>query len=544
MSTVAFPATSRREDRQFGFTGTGPLLKVALRQDLRNIAPWVALISVLSASSILAYAWIFPDPSDRAALAATLGANPALSLIFGPARDLMTADGFNAWRAGQLGAFFAALMAILIVVRNSRADEDSGQAELLSSGVLARGSRLAVAVLMASIASVALGVVCFLLTIACGGGLTATLVLSATFTAAGLMFAGVAGITAQIGSDARTASSIAIGTLGVCYVLRGYIDSSGAPDWVTWLTPLGWLEEARPATGNNPWPLLLALVVAVVLVYVAFVLQARRDFGQGLISPRPGPGTAGMAGNIWGFALKLNRGSLITWLIAFAGLGLLFGNLATSIGDIIADNPAMAQVLASGAAGSSELTFAFLVTILQIIAIIAAVMGVQVILRIYAEEVDYRVEPLLATPLRRQTYLASNAVLALVGTGVALLLAGLCLGLVAHARDHAISVGDVLQQSLATIPAVWVLVGLAIAAVGAAPTRRIIAWLGIVATFGLTILGPTFNLPDWLLDVSPLRHVPNVTAASADWAGLGWLTLVAAAFLAVGFVGFRRRDVI
>jgi putative exporter of polyketide antibiotics len=53
----------------------------------------------------------------------------------------------------------------------------------------------------------------------------------------------------------------------------------------------------------------------------------------------------------------------------------------------------MAQILASGAAGSSDLTFAFLVTVLEIIAVIAAVIGVQVILRIYAEETGGRVEP-------------------------------------------------------------------------------------------------------------------------------------------------------
>jgi ABC-2 type transport system permease protein len=527
-----------------GLTGTGPLLKVALRQDIRNIAPWVVLISALSASSILAYTWIFPDASDRAALATTLGANPALALVFGPARDLTTADGFNAWRAGQLGALFAGLMAILIVVRNSRADEDSGQAELIASGVLARRSRLAVAVLIASIASVALGVVCFLLTIACGGGIISTLILASTFTAAGLMFTGIAAIAAQLGSDARTASSLAIATLGAFYVLRGYIDSSGASDAVTWLTPLGWLEETRPGTDNDPWPLLLALALAVVLVLAGFVLQGRRDFGQGLIAPRPGPAEAGIVGNVWGLAYKMNRGALISWLIAFAGLGLIFGNLATSIGNIIADNPAMAGILASGAATASDLTFAFLVTILQIIAVIAAVMGVQVILRVYAEEIDYRVEPLLAGSLRRPTYLASNVLVAMLGTAAALLVAGVCLGLVASAKDDSISFGNVVEQSLVTIPAVWVLVGLAIAAVGAAPSRRLIAWLGVVATFGLTILGPTFKLPDWALDISPLRHVPNVTAASPDWTGLVWLTAVVVLFLAVGFAGFRRRDVI
>jgi polyether ionophore transport system permease protein len=536
--------TSRGLTGHPGLTGIPPLLKVALHQDARNIAPWVVLISALSASSILAYAWIFPDPEDRAELATTLAGNPALSVIFGPARDLTTPDGFNAWRAGQLGALFAGLMAILIVIRNSRADEDSGQAELIASGVIARTSRLAVAVLIAAVASVALGVGCFLVTIACGGGLASTLVLAATFTASGLMFAGLAGIAAQLGSEARTANSIAIATLGACYVVRGYIDSSAAPDWVSWLTPLGWLERTHPGTDHNAWPLLLALVLAVVLGVAAFALQGRRDFGQGLIAPRRGRADAGVAGNVWGLAVKLNRGALVTWLVALTGIGLIFGNLATSIGDIIADNPAMAKILASGAVNATSLTFAFIATILQIIAIVASVMGIQVVLRIHSEEVDYRVEPLLAGSLRRSTYLASNTVIALLGPTAALLLAGTALGLVAHARKESIALADVVRQALVTTPAVWTLIALALAAVGAAPTRRLIAWLAVVATFGLTILGPTFKLPDWALDISPLRHVPNVTAASPDWAGLAQLALVLLLFLAVGFAGFRHRDVL
>ena len=525
-------------------TGTWPLLKVSLRQDVRNIAPWVGLISVLSASSILAYEWIFTSAAERATLATTLGANPALALIFGPARDLMTADGFNAWRAGQLGAFFAGLMAILVVIRNSRADEDSGQAELIASGVLARQARLAVAVLMATAASIALGVVSFLITLACGGGVAATLTLSATFTASGLMFGALAAVTAQLGSDSRTASSLAVAVLGICYAVRGYIDSSGGAEALSWLTPLGWLEQTRPGTENRFWPLLIALGLAVLLLLAAFALQARRDFGQGLIAPRPGPARAGLAGNVWGLAFRLNRGSMISWLVAFAGLGLLFGNLATALSRVLSDNPALAAILASSAAGAGDLTFSFLVTILDIVAIIAAVTGVQMIMRIYAEEIAVRVEPLLAGSLRRQRYLASNVLVAFLAPAVGLVLAGTGIGLVASAREPTIAAGDVIAQAVATIPATWTLIALAVAAVGAAPSRRLVGWLGIIATFGLTILGPTFKLPGWALDISPLRHIPVVVAASPTWSGLAWLAGFLVLFLAVGFVGFRRRDIL
>ena len=77
-------------------TGTAPLLRTTLKHDGRGFGPWIAIISVLSASSVLVYPFIFPSMQDRAGLAAGIGANPAIGLIFGPAFDLSTADGFNA----------------------------------------------------------------------------------------------------------------------------------------------------------------------------------------------------------------------------------------------------------------------------------------------------------------------------------------------------------------------------------------------------------------------------------------------------------------
>ena len=524
--------------------GFRPLLRVALHQDVRRIGPWIVLITVLSVSSIIAYPLVFPDEASRMELAATIGANPALALVFGPALDLSTADGFNAWRAGQLGAFFAGLMAILIVIRNSRADEDSGQAELLASGVMGRETRLAVALAMAMIASILLGMVATVATVLAGGGFADSAFLAATWTASGCMFAAVAAVAAQLGSDARSATSIAVGFLGAMYVVRGFIDSSAASDWALWLTPFGWLEQVRPAAGNHPWPLLVAAAFTLVTAGLAFALHARRDYGMGLIPPRPGPARgAAVLTNPWGLALRLNRGAVIGWLTAFAVLGVVFGVLATSIGEVFADNPAIAAALGAGQVTQDQLLFTFLVTILSLVGIIAAVFGVGIVMRTYAEESQWRADPLLAGSLTRPRHLASNAVVAFGGPAVAMLVAGVVIGLVAASREPAISATDVLEQSLVTTPAVWVLVALALAAVGARPAARLVGWLGIVATFALTILGPTFKLPAWILGISPMWHVPTVTATQPDWTGLAWLALAATLLTTAAFTGYRRRDI-
>lgn len=523
-------------------TGTGPLLKASIKQNRKTILPWVMIISVLSASSIIAYRIVFPDLADRQGLAAALSANPAMELIFGPANNLLTNDGFNAWRAGQLGSLFAALMTILLVVKNSRADEDSGQAELIASGVISRQARLAVPILMSLLASFALFVVCFLMTWISGGEVEPSLLISANFAGVAFFFASVAAITAQLASDARTANSLAMGIMGVLYVARGYFDSSQADEWTQWLTPFGWVERASIAADNIWTPLPLFFISALVLVALALMLQQYRDFGQGLIAPRPAPEQAPRMG-IFGLSFRLPRGLLTTWLVSFALLGVVFGNLATSVGEVFASNPALQMMMAKGATSNGQLIFGFITTIMQIVGIIAAIAGAQVMMRVRTEETEYRLEPLLSASLSRVKYFASNVVIALDFTACAMLVCGVIMGAVASHGEEAIAFADVVKQAAVTIPAVWVLNGFAIATVGARPQIKLASWAVIVATFAITLLGPTFKFPDWALGISPLHHIPSVVATDPSWGPVWVLGAIAAVLTVIGFVGFRRRDV-
>lgn len=522
-------------------TGTAPLLRTTVRHDGRLFAPWVAFVMLLSASSVLVYPWVFPEQADRAGLAAAVGSNPAIGLIFGPAFDLSTTDGFNAWRSLALGGFLVGLGVIFAVTRATRAQEDSGQAELLASGVLGRASRLSAAVLIALIGSVVLGVVTSLVTVLCGGEWAPSLLLAATFAATGWMFTGVAAITAQLGSDARTANSIAMGALGTLFLLRGLAYAVDAPDWAIWLNPLGWMTETHPASGQVWWPLLLAVALTAVLLAVAFAVQSRRDFGVGAIAPRPGP-VRGRARSTRSLALRINRGPIVTWLIAFVALGLVFGYFTTSIHDILGADSAVQQILAAGATTPDELVAAFVVMVLSLLGIIAAVPGVQTMLKVRSEELEDRVEPIMATRVRRQGYYASNVAIALGLPAVCMLVAGVLTAALAASADIGVEFGDVLLQAIATIPAVWTVVAVSVAVVGARPHVSIAAWAGVLLSFALTVLGPTFKLWEWLLAISPFWHVPNVTKADADASGLLWISLVTLVLVAIGFAGFRRRD--
>lgn len=521
--------------------GTAPLLRTTVRHEGRSFLPWILITTALASSSVIVYPWVFPTVQDRAGLAMAVGANPALGLIFGPAFDLSTADGFTAWRSLALGGFLVALGAIFTVTRATRGQEDSGQAELLASGVLGRSSRLLAGVGMALIGSLLLGVVAGVVTAFSGGDWESSLLLGGTYTATGWMFAAIAAVTAQLGSDSRTANSLAVGTLGVLFLLRGFLFSISAPEWTVWANPLGWMTETRPATEDRWWPLLLAAGFTLVLLTIAFVLQARRDFGQGAIAPRQGP-ARGRVRSPLRLALRINGGPMLTWTVAFLALGVMFGYFTASITDLLGSDSAVTQLLASGGTSSDALVSVFLVTVLSLVGIIATIPGVQAMLKLRAEELDDRVEPVIAAGTPRARYYASNVLVAFAAPTAYVLIAGAIIAALASSADIGIDYGSAFLQALATVPAVWTVIALAVAVIGARPRVTLAAWFGVLSSFVLTLLGPTFKLQDWALAISPFWHIPIASSVDADASGLVWITGVTLVLVAIGFAGFHRRD--
>ena len=96
-------------------------------------------------------------------------------------------------------------------------------------------------------------------------------------------------------------------------------------------------------------------------------VQISRDFGQGLITSRPGP-ARGTVRSPLGLAIRLNRAQVISWACAFAGLGIVFGYFTGSVRDLFRANPAMTEVFAAGASPADPIA-AFITTILSLIGI-------------------------------------------------------------------------------------------------------------------------------------------------------------------------------
>ncbi len=277
--------------------GTPTFLRASVRDNRVVLAVWAAIGVLLSVSAVKSFDLVFTDPADIASMQAVLATNPAIGLILGPVGDLSTADGFSAWRNVALGGLLVGIGMALLVTKTSRGQEDSGEAELFASGVMGRGTRLATSCALGFIGSLAVGVATGVSGAASGGSWGTQLLIGATFTVTGWMATGLAAVAAQLGSDRRTASTLAVATLAVLYGLRGFCHSLDAPEWTIWANPLGWMTEVNAGTGSDErwWPLMLGVALAALLFIEAFLLQSRRDFGVGALTPRPGRDRVGSA---------------------------------------------------------------------------------------------------------------------------------------------------------------------------------------------------------------------------------------------------------
>ncbi|MFF3445391.1 ABC transporter permease [Streptosporangium sp. NPDC002721] len=526
-----------------GMTGTLTLVRLALRRDRVLVPVWIVVIAGLITVSASAIAELYPQAGQRIALGVTIGAAPALQALTGPVFDATSIGGLTAWRATTIAAVLAALMSTLVVTRHTRAEEETGRAELVGSCAVGRQAVPGAAVLVAAAANV---LIALLVTVGLAGqGLpvAGALAFGAAVGGTGWVFTGVAIVAAQLTTHARTANALACAVLGVAFLLRALGDAAKV-EALAWSSPLGWAQRVRAFAGERWWVVALLAVTALALVAAAALLARRRDLGAGLLPSRPGlpearPYLAGPLALAW----RLQRGGLLGWAIGFAVAGVLFGALAHSMGDIVGDNPQLAALLAQ-LGGTDALTDAFLTAELSMLGLVAGGYAVQATLRLRDEELALRAGPVLATAVTRRRWSLSHLGVALGGSALILSVGGLAAGLAHGLRigEPAAQAARMLGAALVQAPAAWTLAAIAMLLFGLLPRLTALAWAALLAFALLAQLGELLQLDDWVMNLSPFAHVPQTLSQPVDAGPLLGLGVVTAALLAAGITGFQRRD--
>ncbi|MFF5975227.1 ABC transporter permease [Streptomyces sp. NPDC012769] len=517
-----------------GLTATGALTRLALRRDRLMLPVWALVTGGMVASGAGSLEGLYGTTAQRAELAASMNANSSMRSLYGPVFD-DSLGGLVAWRFGTFAAVLAAVMSLIIVVRHTREEEETGRQEMLSAAAVGRRAPLTAALLTALTANAA--VVLIVTAGLAGQGAAGALALGLAIGGTGMVFATLAAIVAQLTESARLAKGLTAGVLGLAFVLRAAGDSGGADGGspLTWLSPVGWAENVRAFAGERWWVLLLPAAAALVQTALAYRLTARRDLGMSFLPTRPGPATGRLA-TAGALALRLQRGTLLGWSAGFLLGGLVFGGMAEGAADIVGDNE-QARRIFERMGGQSALTDAFLATMVGLFGMVAALFAVGSVLRLHGEETSQRAEPLLAGPVGRLRWAAGHLAVAFAGPVLIMLLAGLGLY-----GGHGEDLGPLLGASLVQLPAIWTLAGLAVLLWGAFPKAAVAGW-GVAGTcLALGWIGPALDLPRAVLNLSPFGHLPRLPGQEMAWTPVLALTALAAALVAAGLAGLRRRD--
>ncbi|MEE1753489.1 ABC transporter permease [Streptomyces sp. SP18CS02] len=532
MSTLSLP-----------LAGTAALTRLSLRRDRLVLPVWVLVVGALAAGGTSSLDALYPTPAQRAEAAATMTANSSMRSLYGPVFG-DSAGALAAWRYGTLMAVLAAVMSLIVVVRHTREEEETGRQEMLSAAVVGRRAPLTAALLTALVANA--GIALVVLAGLAGRGAEGALALGLAVGGTGMVFATTAAIAAQLSESARLAKGMTAAVLGLAFVLRAAGDAGPAGDApggtgaagssvLTWLSPLGWAENVRAFAGERWWVVALMTVVAGVQAAVAYALAGRRDVAMSFLPARPGPAEGRLA-TAGALALRLQRGALLGWALGFLVAGLAFGGMAEGAADLVGDNERTREIV-ERMGGRTGLTDAFLATMVGMFGMVAGLYVVGSVLRLHGEETSQRAEPVLANAVGRLRWAAGHLVVAFGGAVVIMVAAAAGLSL-SYGQDP----GPILGAALGRLPAVWVLGGLAVLLHGAAPKAAPAAWGVAGSALALGWIGPALDLPRAVLNLSPFGHLPNLPGAEMVWAPALLLTSLAVALVAAGLAALRRRD--
>ncbi|MGP9503576.1 ABC transporter permease [Specibacter sp. AOP5-B1-6] len=521
--------------------GFGLSVRFILRRNWLRLLIWALVLAVMIPVVYSSQQEAFPTQAVRDAYA-NVANTPAIAAMTGLPYAAGSLGGILVIKIWMTLAVALGFAAIFLVTRNGRADEEAGRTELLRGSALGRHAFSLANYAVVGGLSIATGLLITLLALADNLPTAGSWVLGGSIAGVGLAFVGVAALCGQLSSTSRGANSLGVAVLAVFYLVRAVADVNASDTKVTalsWFSPIGWGQNMRSFSQDTWWPFLALLAFAAACCLLALRIETRRDLGQGLLPERRGPGraTAVLASPI-GLALRLQRATLVSWLLGAIVAGLFFGSVARAMTTVLDPSNSFAQAFLGG---SQDLLNGIMGTFVLFNAMLAGAFALQSLSGARAEESGGRLESQLAGSLARTRWLGAHIAVAAAGSAVMLLLGGWLTGV---SSNGAASGSALAGASFAYWPAVLLMMGVLLFLHGFLPRLSVsLSW----AVYGMSVVvamfGPLFSLSEDAIKATPFGAVPRMPADSFSLAPLAALTLLAVVLGVLGIWRFRNRDI-
>ncbi|OBA94831.1 ABC transporter [Mycobacteriaceae bacterium 1482268.1] len=538
-ATTAAPHKGRHEatPKASAFTGVGHLIGLALRRDRLRLSIWIAALTSMMIYAPNAIELAYPTDAQRLARVNLLK-TPAGMMLGGPMFGIKETD-LGVMIANELTLTLivaASILAILTVIRHTRAEEETGAAELVLSSVVGRYARTFAALIVVGGVNAVLAVTMTAALASTGFGVVDSAATCLGVTGVSMMFGALAAVTTQLWRTGRAATGAAMAVLAVAVLVRGIgdvIDNSGST--LSWFSPIAWAQQMRPFVDLRWWPFSLLVVLTVALMALAAALEGQRQYDDGIFPSSGEHPNAQPITNVFTLHVILQRGQTIGWSVGLFLSGLAFGSMTKSLLDAAESNELLERVMAQ------QGTDGVYTTLTQFLAAAATAYVVSAVLRVFNDEESGLGEAVLAGAVSRWRWLITAVAAAIAGSTVLMVAAGLGMGLGAG-----ITIGEpqtiwrLTLAGLAFVPAMAAMAG--VAALAVALRHPWIGWLAVTFVIISLYLGALLRLPQWLLDVSPVGQ----TKAPVDYSAGALITMAvaSAALTLVAGAIYRRRDAV
>jgi Putative exporter of polyketide antibiotics len=519
-----------------------------LKRDWKKIIVWVLGLGLFSAAFVPAFEEIGMGQGLQG-MYETLQ-NPAMISMVGPTPIENAADyTLGAMYAHEMLLFcglFAMILSALHVVSHTRKEEDLGLTELVRSFQVGRQAN-SLAVMAEAV------MINLLLALVIGGMMSSygvdtisvegSFLFGASIGMAGIMGAAIALAMAQIMPTSAGATGSSLGIIGLLYIVRAGTDVSNVD--FSMINPMGWTYLTYPFTENNGVPLIWAVVFSAIVVTVAFALEGGRDMGAGYLPEREGRESATKSLlSVPGLFAKLNKGVMISWMIAFVIMGAAYGSIYGDMQTFLESNEIMSQMFAISGVSIEE---AFTGTIMMVMIGLVSILPIAIVNKLFSEETRLHLSQLYATKVTRAQLYWTSVVMAVVAGIVGILLAASGLGgtaVSALGDGSPLNMGDFIAAGYNFLPSVLFFTALGALALGWAPRLGKAVYVYLGYSFVLNYFGGILDLPEWFSKTAIQSWIPRMPVDPFDAATFMTMTAISIALMVIGYIGYRKRDMV
>ncbi|EQB87737.1 ABC-2 type transport system permease protein [Clostridium punense] len=476
--------------------------------------------------------------------------NPAMISMVGPTPIEKAADyTLGAMYANEMLLFcglFAMIMAALHVVSHTRKEEDHGLTELVRSFQVGRQANSLAVMMEIIIINILLALSIGVVMTSFGAATISTegsFLFGASIGIAGILGASIALVMAQIMPTSSGATGSSLGIVGLLYIVRAGTDVSNVS--LSMLNPMGWTYLTYPFTKNNWYPLIYAIVFCILVVVMAFALEGGRDMGAGYLPEREGRATAKKSLlSIPGLFMKLNKGVIISWSVAFVIMGAAYGSIYGDMQTFIEGNEMVSKMFMLAGVSLEE---SFTGTIMMVMIGLVSILPIAIVNKLFSEEVRLHLSQLYSTKVTRTQLYFTSVIIAIIAGVVGILLASVGLGgtaISAMGDSSVMNIGDFIAAGYNFLPSVLFFVGLAALALGFAPKLGKIVYVYLGYSFALNYFGGILDLPEWFSKTAIQSWIPHMPVEKFDGTIFATITVISIALIVLGYIGYRKRDMI